>query len=336
MKKRANDVLLGAVIIGAIALIIGVSLFLRQTDIGTRRHTVTARFRDVGQVQVGNAVVIRGVNAGKVEAVELVAGGWVHVRISLNKDIALPQNPVLLLGASSLFGEWQGSLTTRRSVPPGAEVAAQLEEAAGGGPGVLPGAVLPDVAQLTTVAGSIAGDVAAVSRRIQVAFNDSAAREIRASIHSVSTLSSELSKTVRVQSRNLDTVSVSVLQGAASLSRASTSLARSVARIDSATSRGEVQAIMKDVSRTASQARDASERLNRLTLGLERTEVSLRSVMLRADSVLMKVDKGQGTLGLMVNDGGLYRNTDSVMVDIRSLIADIKKNPRRYIKLTIF
>jgi len=39
---------------------------------------------------------------------------------------------------------------------------------------------------------------------------------------------------------------------------------------------------------------------------------------------------------MMVNDPGLYRHTDSVMVDIRSLIADIKKNPRRYIKLSIF
>ena len=336
MKKRSNDFLLGVVILASLALIVTVTLFLQQTEIGTRRGKVTARFRDVGQVTVGNLVVIRGVKSGKVEAVELEPGGWVLVRLSLDKDVKLPPDPVVLLGASSLFGEWQASLTPRRSVPAGAEVAAQLAESAGGGPDVLAGAVLPDVAQLTTVAGSIAGDVAAVSRRIQVAFNDSAAREIRASIHSVSNLSSELAKTVRVQSRNLDTVSVSVREGAASLSRASTSLARSVARLDSATSKGEMQAIMKDVSRTANQAREASERLNKMTMSLERTEVSLRSVMFRADSVLLKVDKGQGTLGLMVNDAALYRHTDSVMVDLRSLIADIKKNPRRYIKLTIF
>jgi phospholipid/cholesterol/gamma-HCH transport system substrate-binding protein len=152
----------------------------------------------------------------------------------------------------------------------------------------------------------------------------------------VSNLSAELARTVRVQSRNLDTVSVNVREGAANLSRASSGFARSVARLDSATSKGEVQSIMRDVSRTADQARDASERLNRLTLSLERTEVSLRSVMLHADSVLLKVDRGQGTLGLIVNDPGLYRHTDSAMVDLRALIADFKKNPKRYIKLTIF
>ncbi|MHB1313291.1 MAG: MlaD family protein [Gemmatimonadaceae bacterium] len=336
MKKRSNDFMLGVVILASLALIVTVTLFLQQTEIGTRRHKVTARFRDVGQVTVGNLVVIRGVKAGKVEAVELEPGGWVNVRLSLEKDVTLPPDPVVLLGASSLFGEWQASLTPRRSVPAGAEVAAQLAESSGGGSGVLPGAVLPDVAQLTTVAGSIAGDVASVAERFQVAFNDSAARELRASIRNVSNLSSELARTVRVQSRNLDTVSVNVREGAANLSRASGSFARSVARLDSATSRGEVQAIMKDVSRTADQARDASERLNRLTLSLERTEVSLRSVMLHADSVLQKVDKGQGTLGLMVNDPGLYRHTDSVLVDLRALIADFKKNPKRYVKLSIF
>ena len=57
---------------------------------------------------------------------------------------------------------------------------------------------------------------------------------------------------------------------------------------------------------------------------------------MRADSVLIKVDKGQGTLGLLVNDPRLYHNTDSLMIDIRGLIADMKKNPKRYIKLSIF
>lgn len=336
MKKRSNDFLLGLTILLSLALIVVVTLFLQQTELGTRRQKIVARFHDVGQVTVGNLVVIRGVKAGSVEAVELEPGGWVHVRLSLDKDVTLPPDPVVLLGASSLFGEWQASLTPRRSVPAGAEVALQLAESAGGGSGILPGAVLPDVAQLTTVAGSIAGDVASVAERFQVAFNDSAARELRASIRNVNNVASELARTVRVQSRNLDTVSVNVREGAASLARASTAFARSVARIDSATSQGEVQTIMRDVARTATQARDAAERVNRMTLSLERTEISLRSAMFRADSVLLKVHQGQGTLGLMVNDPRLYLHADSLLTDLRALFADIKRQPKRYFGIKIF
>ncbi len=335
MRQRSNDFMLGAVIIGAIALIVGVSLFLRETEIGGKRHRVTARFGDVGQVQVGNAVMIRGVKAGKVEAIELADNGWVHVRLSLNDDVQLPREPVVLLGASSLFGEWQAMVMERGAVPNNRDVATALA-AAGGEKGTLPGAVLPDVAQLTTVAGGIAGDVASVAQRFQVAFNDSAARELRSSIRSVAQLSAELARTVRVQSRHLDTVSVDVRAGAADLSHAAEAFLRVVSRLDSATSAGEVRRIVSESDKAAGQVREASARLNQITQSLEKTEAHLRGVMMRADSVLLKVDRGQGTLGLLVNDPRLYQNTDSLLRELRDLLADVKKQPKRYFGFKLF
>lgn len=336
MKRRSNDFLLGAVILGAIVLIIGVSMFLRESEIGSKRQRVVARFSDVGQVQVGNAVVIRGVKAGRVEAIELGDDGWVLVRLNLEKSVELPRSPVVLLGASSLFGEWQAMVMERQSVPNNREVAAALAASAAGAGTALPGAVLPDVAQLTTVAGGIAGDVASVAQRFQVAFNDSAARELRSSIRSVAQLSAELARTVRVQSKNLDTVSVDVRAGAADLSQAAEAFLRTVSRIDSATSAGEVRTIVSESERAAGQVREASVRLNQLTQSLEKTESHLRGVMARADSVLLKVDQGQGTLGLLVNDPRLYQNTDSLLRELRALLADVKKQPKRYFGVKIF
>ena len=336
MKKRSNDFLLGAVILGAIVLIVAVSLFLRESDIGTKRHRITARFRDVGQVQVGNAVVIRGVKAGKVEVIELADEGWVHVLFSLNEDVALPANPVLLLGASSLFGEWQATVTGRQWVPASREVYAQLADAAGDKNGALPGAVLPDIAQLTSVAGGIAGDIASAAKSFQLAFNDSVARELRASIHNVNAMSGDLARAARVQSKNLDTIGVNVRASASALARASDAFMHSVSRLDSATSGGEIQRIVRESAAAAAQVREASERLNRITQSFEKTEGNLRSVMLRADAVLIKVDRGQGTLGLLVNDPRLYQHTDSLLIELRALLADVRKQPKRYFGIKIF
>ena len=58
--------------------------------------------------------------------------------------------------------------------------------------------------------------------------------------------------------------------------------------------------------------------------------------MVRADSVLIKVDRGQGTLGLLVNDPRLYQNTDSLLRELRELLADVKKQPKRYFGVKIF
>lgn len=336
MKKRSSDFVLGAVILGAFALVVATSMFLRESSIGAKRHVVFARFRDVGQTQVGNAVVIRGVNAGKVQSIELADSGWVHVRLALDPDVTLPRDPVVLLGASSLFGEWQASVTERQSVPANREVIAMLAAATGDKHGALPGAVLPDVAQLTTVAGGIAGDVASVAQRFQIAFNDSAARELRASIHNVNQLSRELAQTVRVQSRNLDTIAVDVRAGANDLSLASRAFMRSISRLDTATSGGQVQHIVSESERAAVQVREASARLNEISRSLATSEGHLRGVMQRADSVLWKVDKGNGTLALLVNDPSLYRNSDSLVIELRALLADVKKQPKRYFGLKIF
>jgi phospholipid/cholesterol/gamma-HCH transport system substrate-binding protein len=94
--------------------------------------------------------------------------------------VDLPPNPIVLLNVSSRLGEWQASLTSRAAMPPNPAVRRQIAEASGRRD-VLPGAILPGIAQLTAVAGRIAGDVASVAERVHLTFTDSAADEVRRS-----------------------------------------------------------------------------------------------------------------------------------------------------------
>jgi phospholipid/cholesterol/gamma-HCH transport system substrate-binding protein len=196
--------------------------------------------------------------------------------------------------------------------------------------------VLPDIAQLTSVAGGIAGNVASVAERVRVAFDDSAARELRSTIRNFNTMSTQLTATVRTQSRNLDSVATDVRLGARELSTGMLAFQRSVSRLDSATSRGEVERIIGETQQAAINLRAISERLATMSVSLERSEVSLRGALGKADTVLGRIERGEGSLGLLVNDPSLYRNSDSLMVDLRSLIADFRRNPKRYVNLSIF
>jgi hypothetical protein len=105
-----------------------------------------------------------------------------------------------------------------------------------------------------------------------------------------------------VQSQNLDSVAVDVRAGANDLSAASAALPRSVARVDSATSGGEVRIIVEETQRAAANVREASLRLADLMRSLESAEANLRGTVVKADSVLGKVNRGEGSLGLLVND----------------------------------
>ncbi|HEY5546950.1 MAG TPA: MlaD family protein [Gemmatimonadaceae bacterium] len=333
--KRANDFVVGLTMLIGAAIIVAATLWVKQADFGRDQAIVTARFRDVGGVRIGTPVVIRGVRAGKIEAMELSDSAFVLARMSLDPEADLPVDAVVLLNESSLFGEWQATIMSRDAVGRDPDVVRQISETSRGGD-VLPGATLPDIARLTAVAGRIAGDVASVAERVQVAFDEQAARDLRLSVRNFSELSTILAQTVREQSNNMTTMSADVRGGVQSLVR-SAELLRAVAeRVDSSTTRGEVRRIVDDAAEAARQLRETSRRLVGISEQLGRSQGKLESFLATSDSIAQKINSGNGSLGLMINDPTLYRNADSVLRQLSVLLADVQKNPRRYISLRIF
>jgi phospholipid/cholesterol/gamma-HCH transport system substrate-binding protein len=59
-------------------------------------------------------------------------------------------------------------------------------------------------------------------------------------------------------------------------------------------------------------------------------------VVTKADTLLGRVERGEGTIGLLVNDPSLYRNSDSLVIDLRAFLADFRRNPKRYVNLSVF
>lgn len=333
--KRANDFAVGLTMLVGGAIIVFATLWLKQADFGRQSATVTARFRDVGGAKIGTPVVIRGVRAGRIEALELSDSAFVLARMALDPDVGLPVDPVVLLNESSLFGEWQATITSRDAVTRDADVVRQVSETSRGGD-VLPGATLPDIARLTAVAGQIAGDVASVAERFQLAFDEQAARELRLSVRSFAELSTTLAQTVREQSNNLTTVSADVRGGVQSVLRSAELLKGVVERIDSSTSKGEVRHIVEDAAEAARQLRETSRRLLVISEQLGRSQGRLESFLATSDSIARNIQSGRGSLGMLINDPTLYRNADSLLRQLNVLLADLQKNPRRYINLRIF
>jgi phospholipid/cholesterol/gamma-HCH transport system substrate-binding protein len=333
--KRTNDFLVGAVVLLVIFTLTGATLWVKQTDFGERRARVVARFRDVGNARVGNAVVIRGVRAGTIEAIELARGGWVHVRMNLDHSMPLPGTPVVLLNESSLFGEWQATITTRSALPHDETVQAQVQESSGGGD-VLPGATLPDIAKLTAVAGQIAGDVANVAGRVEVAFDERAARELRTSIRNFADLSTTLSHTVRAHAGDLDTLSRGLQTAVASLNRTAVSAEAMASRVDSSASAGEIRQIVDDMAHAAAELRRATAQVRMMSEQLSKTQGRLDSFLTSGDSVFDKLNSRDGSLGLLLNDPSLYRNSDSLLIQLRGLASDFQKNPKKYLSVRLF
>jgi phospholipid/cholesterol/gamma-HCH transport system substrate-binding protein len=204
------------------------------------------------------------------------------------------------------------------------------------GTSAIPGATLPDIAQLTAVAGRIAGDVANVAQRFQVAFDEQAARELRSSIRNFAELASTLAQTVQKQSGEFSSLSGTLKSGMASLQRASGAVEQVAVRLDTSTSGGQIHDIVSNVAAAAAELKGASSDFRTLSQELAKSQRGLQSIVAQGDSVMMKINRGQGSLGLLVNDGRLYHNGDSLVTQLRQLIADVQRNPKKYVNVRIF
>jgi len=56
----------------------------------------------------------------------------------------------------------------------------------------------------------------------------------------------------------------------------------------------------------------------------------------RGEQLLNKVETGEGTLGKLVTRDELYTRADKLLTDVEALVDDVKKNPTRYFKFSVF
>jgi len=333
--KRANDVLVGSVALVVIAAVVAGILWVKQSDIGHRRSDVVAHFRDVGNARAGNSVVVRGVVGGRIEGIELAPDGWVNVRMKLDLSVRMPSDPVVLLNESSLFGDWQATIVERRALPADEGLAREIADASRES-GILPGASLPGIGKLTAVAGQIAGDVASVASRFGTAFDDSAARDLHSSIKNVADLSATLRAVTQAHASDLDTLSNQLRGAVRTLNSAAGVVEITARRLDSATTSDQVRLLVENFSVAAFELRHAAMQVRELTTRLQSTQARAETFLATGDSVLSKMNRGQGTLGLLLNDPTLYKRADSVLLELRALSADIRANPKRYVSVRLF
>lgn len=65
---------------------------------------------------------------------------------------------------------------------------------------------------------------------------------------------------------------------------------------------------------------------------LERADRSMQAL----EAATIRLEKGEGTAGKLLNDKELYEKLNRAVVDVDLLVKDIKENPRRYIKFSLF
>lgn len=334
--KRRDDLLVGFTIIAALVLIVSGTFFLSQSQFGQTATFRVARFQTVGGLGVGNPVVLRGVRVGRVDEIRLGEAEWVETVLQIYTEIELPENPAIIAASASLFGEWQAEIISLSQGMDDPNVARALEMAAAAGDDAWPGATLPDIGQLTAQAGRIASDIATVSSRVSTAFDSEAVLNLQGSIRDFGDITNRINEFAVDQTEVLSDVGSDIRVGAGILAEAAQTLQNTIARVDSATDEGELEVIVTNARVLSEDLREAVTAFRELVTVVQSNQASLQSIIRGADTVVSRLGSGSGTVGRLVSDSTLYFETLRAIEELRILVADIRENPRKYFKFSVF
>ena len=298
---RATDqtVWVGLFLVLGLASTLAALLVLTDAAIFRGRYIVTTHVKNAGGIRRGDPVQMRGVNIGRVMGFHIQQDG-VDVRLEIEGEYEVPDDSKVQLISAGLLGGLIAEVVPGQSqkvLHYGDRVAGTTAE------------------QLSETTNRLTDKTDKVLAQIDALLAPETIDNVKGSTGELRKLLGELKGTVNDQRGELKTLVASLRKSAEGLERVATA---------------------PEVERAAKRLDALTERLDKTGATLDRSAASLESVMSR-------MDRGEGTLGKLSKDTELYDNLNRAALKLndtlestRKLADDLKANPKRYFKVSVF
>lgn len=309
MKIR-NETKVGILAVVAIAiLIIGYS-FLKGNDVFSSENTFYATYPWVDGLTSSKPVLVNGYQIGRVSEMTLQPNGEIRTEFKVKRNYAIPSNTVArisstdLLGGKAIVFELGDSPQYAKD---GDELTAGVEKN-----------IMSQVEPLQKRIESIASILDSVLVSVNNTLNDQFQRDFGRSVNS---LANSL--------QNLDRITQQV-DGLVSSERGriSNMLANAESIVVNINNNSD------KISRIFANFDEMADKLAKAEF--EETIASASKAMADFQSIVDRVNQGQGSLGMLLNDENLYDNLNNASKNLDELIGDMKERPGRYVHFSVF
>ncbi len=69
---------------------------------------------------------------------------------------------------------------------------------------------------------------------------------------------------------------------------------------------------------------------------IKNTIQNANTALMQANNILGKINRGEGSFGLLINNDSLYRNLENASRNLDKLMLDFRENPKRYVRFSLF
>lgn len=303
--KISREVKLGLLGTLTLFLFIWGIAYLKGKDIFSSQLTIYSEFGNVTGLVETNPVIVSGVKIGQVDEISFHPDGSGRIIVSmiLNKEIGIPKNSVAHLKGADFMGFREIELIigdALAKVSNGDTIVSRtstsLLEDAG-----------QQLAPVKEQAEVLLARVDSVLAAIQYVFSQDIQNNLTQSIESLKNTMVTIDK----QSGRLDAIMANAESITTNLKDNNESITNIIQNFSS-------------ISDTLA------------ALEIAQTMAEVNTTMESLSGAMEKIQRGEGSIGLLVNDDALYQNLETSSKKLDLLLEDIRLNPRRYINVSVF
>ncbi|UCB53175.1 MAG: MCE family protein [Candidatus Zixiibacteriota bacterium] len=298
MSNKSVELRVGLVVLVSCAILILGLIWVKGIRFNQTRYRYAVIFPNVGSLEVGDPVSVSGVPKGKVEKIQLHQGD-VLVALNLTQDVVLKKDAEFTVMNVGLMGERFIAVKTGYS-----DTLLDLSQP-------IRGYYDTGIPEVMGRMGEMIDQVKCLAENLEAVVGTKSSQD--ALVKVIKNLKEITDKTNALLDRNQEKFDRTL----SDLSYTSAELKMMVGE-----NKSKFQSTVDNFS-------SASEKLNSITTTLDSLSVSLNKLSSRIES-------GEGTLGQLMNDTTLYQEIKKTTQNVDSLILDIKRHPKKYLKFSIF
>ncbi|MBB6112995.1 MlaD family protein [Mucilaginibacter lappiensis] len=308
--KISNETKIGALTAIAITILILGYSFLRGNDVFSGSNKYYAVYRSVEGLALAKPVLVNGFQIGRVSSMKLQPDGHTIVEFKIDPDYVIPNNTLAKLSSTDLLGSKAIVFELGNS-----KVAAEDKDTL-----------------KADIQGSLAESLQPIQKKAEML---------------ISKMDSSLAAINKILNPNFQK---NVDRSFMSIANSLQTLEGTTKKIDNlvASQSGHINGILTNAEEVSGSLKTSTTHLNGMTANFEKVSNDMASsnikqtldnankAMADLQATMAKINNGQGSLGLLMNDDKMYKNLTDASNNLNNLFIDLKAHPKRYVSFSVF